>query len=365
MCVIIIKQKKDRIQERILKASAKINPHGLGIIWLDNYQVSYHDSKHYSILDTDRPFMAHFRYATVGKVNKKNTHPFKCGHMDEYLMQNGTIYGMGNEEVCDTKCLADTLTSIPRQEWKMELAQYDCRFTTVNVRKKSFEIYNKEDWYKHEGVWYSKDNVLQVNVIAVYGTLKQGQGNYYSYLQSSKRIGAGTTKHKYPLLIDGLPYLVDKKGIGHNVEVDVFRVSPSTFAEIDALERHPEWYKRKQIPIKMTKSGKTTMAWIYFNPKEITAKTKFHKTYQTQTHSWYSGYSRSPMYNQWDWYDGYGGMQCSNRWDEVEEETEAKPIQRKKYCTTCYDELQHDEFCNYCCTRCGEWYTEKEVELME
>ena len=76
----------------ILKNSARINPHGLGIVWLDTYKVSYHNSKEYNLLKTDRPFIAHFRYATVGAVNRENTHPFVCGNnSDELLMMNGTI----------------------------------------------------------------------------------------------------------------------------------------------------------------------------------------------------------------------------------------------------------------------------------
>ena len=85
MCVIIIKQKDKRIKKETLKTSAKINPHGLGIVWLDTFEVTYHKSNEYAVLYTERPFIAHFRYATIGKVNKENTHPFRCGFKtDEY-----------------------------------------------------------------------------------------------------------------------------------------------------------------------------------------------------------------------------------------------------------------------------------------
>ena len=52
MCVIIVKQKKSVISENIVEASAKINPHGLGIVWLDTYEVEYYESKEYKILLT-------------------------------------------------------------------------------------------------------------------------------------------------------------------------------------------------------------------------------------------------------------------------------------------------------------------------
>jgi len=107
MCVIIIKQKGKDVPREVLKTSARINPHGLGIVWLDTFEVTYHKSKEYSTLDTDRPYIAHFRYATIGKVCKENTHPFVCGkNKDELFMMNGTINGYGNQKMTDTEDLA-------------------------------------------------------------------------------------------------------------------------------------------------------------------------------------------------------------------------------------------------------------------
>ena len=89
MCVIIIKQKEQMMSREVAKTSARINPHGLGIIWLDTFEVEYHKSKDYRKLLTKRPFIAHFRYATKGKINRANTHPFVCGNnKDEYLPSN-------------------------------------------------------------------------------------------------------------------------------------------------------------------------------------------------------------------------------------------------------------------------------------
>ena len=94
MCVIIIKQKGKQVSREVLKNSSRINPHGLGIVWLDTFEVTYHNSKEYGVLDNDRPYIAHFRYATVGAINKANTHPFVCGkNKDELMIMNGTING--------------------------------------------------------------------------------------------------------------------------------------------------------------------------------------------------------------------------------------------------------------------------------
>jgi len=311
MCVIIIKQKGNVMSQEVAKTSARINPHGLGIVWLDTFEVEYHKSSEYKRLITKRPFIAHFRYATVGAVNKDNTHPFVCGaNKDELLMMNGTIKGLGNAKVCDSKALAINLGRIPRQDWKKELEQYDCRFVTINTRTRSF----------------------------------------HSYLTSSKFVGSGKTLNKYPLLIQGLPYMVDKVGVGHNVEVDVFKVSDSVLENLDRLEGHPQWYKRKEIFIKM-KSGKTLKCWLYFNPKDIKPTDTLHSTYVQNTF-------RLGMYEE---DDSLFELDDCTQYDIFDDEfdTEAKPT-----CVECYHDLEHDAFSNYHCLGCGAWYTEAEARRL-
>ncbi len=288
MCVIIIKHQQDKqIKDEILKASSIKNPHGLGIVWLDTYNISWHKSSEWSILKTDRPYIAHFRWATIGAVNTENMHPFQCGKSEEWLMQNGTIYGLGNAQVCDTKVLASNLSKLPREHWKHELSKHNCRFVTINTEKKSYQIYNKADWVKHDGVWYSKGNVLKEHVIAVYGTLKHGYSNYHHFLSKAIYVDAGITKDAYPLIIDGLPYLVNEKGVGQHVDVDVFMVSDEELACIDSLEGHPQWYRREQIDIQ-TIDGEVVTAWIYFNGSKAIHNKQFHASYMPEyTQSWW------------------------------------------------------------------------------
>jgi gamma-glutamylaminecyclotransferase len=138
-------------------------------------------------------------------------------------------------------------------------------------------MYNKSDWHFRDGIWYSKPNVLQDNLVAVYGTLKKGYSNYHRHLSSAKFVGSGVTKNKYPLLIQGLPYMVDQKGEGHNVEVDIFKVSDATLGSLDMLEGHPRWYVRKEIPI--FTDGRILTCWLYFNPKEIHSHSQMYKRY--------------------------------------------------------------------------------------
>lgn len=369
MCVIIIKKDGKTIPKETLKTSARINPHGLGIVWLDTFEVSYHKSNEYNLLNTKRPFIAHFRYATIGAVNKSNTHPFTCGTNDkELLMMNGTIKGLGNHKKSDSKELAEMLGDIPRYKWKGELEKHMCRFVTINTRNRTYQMYNKFLWTERDGIWYSKDNVLEENMIAVYGTLKKGYTNYNSFLTNSKYIGRGRTSDKYPLIIKGLPYMIEEKGKGHNVEVDVFKVSDRVLDRLDVLEGHPNWYRRKQIVIDVNK--KQLKCWLYFNIREKSEGQDLHDKYV----------------------QNYGRY----RWQEEEEEQEVKPISRANdwpvptkeennqlhmwdleiedceecefdtsnelpICVNCYHDLQHDGFSNFHCNSCGSWFTENEV----
>ena len=352
MCVIIIKQKDNVMPAEVAKNSARINPHGLGIVWLDTFEVTYHKSREYNKLITKRPFIAHFRYATVGEINKENTHPFVCGaNKDELLMMNGTIKGLGSAKVCDSKALANNIGSIPRQDWKKELEQYDCRFVTINTRNRSFQIYNRNLYTYRDGIWYSKANVLQDNLIAVYGTLKKGYSNYYSYLTNAKHLGRGKTQDKYPLLVEGLPYMVDKKGVGHNVVVDVFKVSDMQLQKIDQLEGHPRWYKRKLVPINM--NNRTLNCWVYFNPKDITNK-KYHESFEMATNPKPRVFTFADVETTYDTTALHEAIDIG--WDDDDFPTYNTPK-----CIECLGDVEHDGWANYYCSSCGGWFAEDDI----
>lgn len=362
MCVIIIKEKGKTLPSGVAKKSAKINPHGLGIVWLDNYEITYHKSSEYKKLETDRPFIAHFRYATIGVVGLSNTHPFQCGSSKhEYLMMNGTIQGLGNAQTCDSKVLANNIGELPRKEWKDLLGGYECRFVTINTKQKTYQVYNKELWTRKGGIWYSKDNVLEDNLVAVYGTLKVNNSNYYSYLYNANHLGSGKTLDKYPLIVKGLPYLIDEVGKGHNVEVDVFAVSDSKLAELDRLEGHPHWYERKQIKIRM--KGKVLTCWVYFNIKEkITKSSVLHKSFVQQP------YRPKPSYlGNTDWWgsDWGGSGYKKSKMDKFEYSfaSEFDTKNELPMCPECYHDLDSDGHSNYYCFSCSSWFSKSDVKM--
>lgn len=329
MCVIIVKNNSKKIDEQIIKTSASVNPDGLGIVWLDTYEVSHHKSTEYGLLNTTRPFIAHFRYATIGKIGLSNTHPFQCGNgAEEWLMMNGTIHGLGTINDCDTKVLARMLGKKPRHEWKAYLENYDSRFLTFNTRTKSYQIYNRKNWVEHDGALYSKGNVIQTNLVAVYGTLKKGNSNYYRYLTDSQFVGSGVTADRYPLIINGLPYLIEHKGIGYNVDVDVFNVSDDVMYDLDILEGHPRWYERKQIKIRVGKQD--LLCWVYFmNNMDVEIGATIHKTY-----------TQSGRYDVVSVHD--------TRDDEL-------------LCVNCLNDVQYDMHDLYYCDACGSWWKENEL----
>jgi gamma-glutamylcyclotransferase (GGCT)/AIG2-like uncharacterized protein YtfP len=353
MCVIIVNQKGKSICEDIIKTSSRLNPHGLGIIWLDNFEVTYHTSSEYKKLFTNRPFIAHFRYATKGAVNRDNTHPFRCGNnKNEWLMMNGTIHELGDSKTCDTKVLANMLGDMSRDKWDGELSKHECRFVTVNTKTKSFQMYNKHLWTKHDDVWYSKDNVLEINRIAVYGTLKKGFSNYYNFLLNTKHVGKGKTFDKYPLVVSGLPYLVEEKGLGHNVEVDVFKVSNAKLLELDKLEGHPKWYQRKLVPIQM--KNKKIMCWIYFNNGQSIEGKELHKSYEQNPNKGYY------FDDYQDYYDECDVVQKNFFLDQISD-SDIMSDGYEPICIDCFNDLEHDGFNNYHCTGCDGWFSEDEI----
>lgn len=363
MCIIIIKQQGLKVSAETLKTSARINPHGLGIVWLDTYEITYHKSVDYKLLNTDRPFIAHFRYATVGAIGRANTHPFECGkNKNEFLMMNGTIKGLGNTKQSDSKVLANKLGDIARQDWKTELSKYDCRFATINTKNKSFQVYNKDDWHQRGGVWYSKENVLEDNFVAVYGTLKKGYSNYWGYLSDSSFVGSGTTTDKYPLVVSGLPYLIENKGVGHNVAVDVFKVTDSRLRELDRLEGHPQWYCRKQIDI--TIKGKQVLCWIYFNIKEVVGNKVLHKSFVQAKYQNFGSYYPKAKTTQRQKYIAPQTPKLFQSWFVTEDIVEVDEFNVKNetpMCVACYNDLIFDGFNNYYCSGCNTWHTESDI----
>ena len=105
---------------------------------------------------------------------------------------------------------------------------------------------------------------MKRHIVAVYGTLRQGQGNFKRLLTDSNVIfSGGLTKDKFTLRVSGIPFLT--KEPTHRVVVDLMKVNDRELECLDRLEGHPHWYKREQVDV-VSPSGEKYTAWIYFFP---------------------------------------------------------------------------------------------------
>lgn len=100
--------------------------------------------------------------------------------------------------------------------------------------------------------------------VAVYGTLRYGNGNYMHYLKGRSRyLGEGTTKEKFLMAGAGIPF-VSKRKEKTNIVIDLFEVTQSVIDNfLDPLENHPRWYNREKTTVIV--DGVEHEAWLYFN----------------------------------------------------------------------------------------------------
>jgi gamma-glutamylaminecyclotransferase len=324
MCLIIHNPTAQVIPLSIIDTALYTNPDGFGIFFHDTGEIvkTMDWELPYDLMESGRPFTAHFRYATSGPVSEDNCHPFKIDDRF-HLMMNGTIDRLKSDKTVDTKRLCNILKGLREKTILSILGTYACRFALLNTKNGTATVVNEDLWTERDGVLYSKANCFpadpktsypigyksicgagygktdkyrggyvdpwdqyaddwqdgletfakgydkeepkSLHTVAVYGTLKWGKSNHDHYLLDSHTLGGGVTNDPYPLIVDGLPYLIDRKGSGFNVEVEVYRVDDDTLDSLDALEGHPHWYQRKQIRIRLDKGGVVT-AWCYLIP---------------------------------------------------------------------------------------------------
>lgn len=324
MCLIIHKPDADSvIDEFILDNAENINPDGFGIVYTDTNEcvrtMDYETAR--ELISVARPFVAHYRYATRGTVNKQGCHPYVISHVspDETdvvrLFSNGTVADLGDDNLCDTKVVAKMLERIPVEHWADVLSMTETRFAIcANDHVQRFG-----DWHERDGVYYSKANCFHKSytkhvgygyssnyhtykanssydpyglcdyddddvwdnptgpaskvswennhLVAVYGTLKAGHANHAVMGKSLFR-GKGKTANPYVMQSSSIPFVFEHVGSDKKqITVEVYDVVSSfTREDIDFLEGHPTNYERKQIDVAMA-DGSIKTCWLYFaNP---------------------------------------------------------------------------------------------------
>ena len=185
MCLIIYKpQAKLNVPNFFIQNARVTNPDGFGIVFLDDGEMIKTADYTYaeSLLGQERPYVAHFRYATQGAINELNMHPapFSKG----WLFSNGTVPTLGTKKKSDTRVVAGYLEKTPKRYWADMLSMTDTRFAVVDRRNRVTRYGN---WFKRDGVFYSKDNCFTV-----------GRSSYNSYGGYSGTQGYDYTTDREP-----------------------------------------------------------------------------------------------------------------------------------------------------------------------
>lgn len=74
------------------------------------------------------------------------------------------------------------------------------------------------------------------------------------------------TRNKYAMYVSGIPFVIVSEPVSQ-ISGELYEVDDQTLDKLDALEGHPNWYKREQVEICLDNnfSQSTVLAWIYFN----------------------------------------------------------------------------------------------------
>jgi gamma-glutamylcyclotransferase (GGCT)/AIG2-like uncharacterized protein YtfP len=99
-------------------------------------------------------------------------------------------------------------------------------------------------------------------MVFVYGTLKRGHGNNY-LLDGAEFVGeAASVGACYRVLDGGFPRAFDARDDGHPIFGEVFAVDLKTLRNLDRLEGHPRWYRRRRRRFRFA-DGRKVAAWVY------------------------------------------------------------------------------------------------------
>lgn len=102
------------------------------------------------------------------------------------------------------------------------------------------------------------------HLVFVYCTFKQGGVHDYVLANANSRLSAQTTD-KYPMVVkDGLPYLLDFKGYGNQVNGTLYSVPTKTLSLLEKeMTSLCPTYERSMIPVEVTESGQQTKTQAY------------------------------------------------------------------------------------------------------
>jgi gamma-glutamylaminecyclotransferase len=100
--------------------------------------------------------------------------------------------------------------------------------------------------------------------VFVYGTLMTGFENHI-YMSKSRLLGKAMTMKKFYMTARFIPFVSDVENEKSNYIIgEVYEVDSQSLNSIDRLEGHPDFYKRKEIDVRLD-DGSTMKCWMYFS----------------------------------------------------------------------------------------------------
>jgi len=184
MCLIIYSKTGSLPHQRDFYEAAKDNPDGIGVMSADG--ISKFLGKKATkkawkyvrkLAAASLPYGVHFRWATHGKVNTKNAHPFRVPETGDYVMHNGVLWTakLATDEASDTRIFVQEYMQHfgPRTgNWRAEVLAsigYGNKLLVMSDCGREFDIVNESAGEWLDGIWYS-------NTYSIVST------NAYSYL---------------------------------------------------------------------------------------------------------------------------------------------------------------------------------------
>ena len=106
-----------------------------------------------------------------------------------------------------------------------------------------------------------------IQVVAVYGSLKRGFGNFGCMERANGIFIGKATSVDSNLIMEGCgyPFLIkDDSDLAGKVAVELFVVGTSgLIGALDSLEGHPKFYKREKQQFIREIDGESVEAWVY------------------------------------------------------------------------------------------------------
>ncbi|XP_039504288.1 gamma-glutamylaminecyclotransferase C-like isoform X1 [Pimephales promelas] len=90
--------------------------------------------------------------------------------------------------------------------------------------------------------------------VFVYGTLKEGQPNYFRIKDKAEFVAHARTVDPYPLVIAteyNIPFLLNVPGTGQRVHGEIYSVDQKMLEFLDEFEKCPQMYQRTLIRLEV------------------------------------------------------------------------------------------------------------------